>query len=112
MPSPIEHKTVQARILAYAQEIGWTLLSRAEAEQRSGFDAEAITSEERVRQASLYFGDLRHAQLRTFNALCQEAEGTGIGQWQRSASSITGNQDFHFPIIVLPSPYDQDHHPS
>jgi hypothetical protein len=24
MPSPGEHKTVQARILAYVQEIGWT----------------------------------------------------------------------------------------
>ena len=24
MPIPGEHKTVQARILAYAQEIGWT----------------------------------------------------------------------------------------
>jgi predicted transcriptional regulator len=29
MPSPTELKTVQARVLAYAQEIGWT---RAEAE--------------------------------------------------------------------------------
>ena len=28
MPTPTEHKTVQARILAYAQEIGWKLVSR------------------------------------------------------------------------------------
>lgn len=31
-----EHKTVQARILAYAQEIGWSLVSREEAEERRG----------------------------------------------------------------------------
>ncbi len=31
MSVPREHKTVQARILAYAQKIGWTCVSRAEA---------------------------------------------------------------------------------
>ena len=34
MPAPIEHKTVQARILAYVQEIGWTYVPRTEAEAR------------------------------------------------------------------------------
>jgi hypothetical protein len=34
MPAPGEHKTVQARILAYAQEIGWTYVPRGEAEER------------------------------------------------------------------------------
>ena len=32
MPAPGEHKTVQVRILAYAKEIGWTYVPRAEAE--------------------------------------------------------------------------------
>ena len=36
MPAPTEHKTVQSRILAYAQEIGWTYVSRDEAERRRG----------------------------------------------------------------------------
>ena len=36
MPVPGEHKTVQARILAYAQEIGWTFVPRAEAAGRRG----------------------------------------------------------------------------
>ena len=36
MPAPGEHKTVQARILAYAQEIGWRCVLRAEAEARRG----------------------------------------------------------------------------
>jgi len=32
-----EHKTVQARILKYAQEIGWTYVPREEAERRRRF---------------------------------------------------------------------------
>ena len=38
---PGEHKTVQARILKYAGEIGWAFVSREEAEQRRGFDPDA-----------------------------------------------------------------------
>jgi hypothetical protein len=34
MPTPTEHKTVQARILAYAEAIGWMFVSREEAEKR------------------------------------------------------------------------------
>lgn len=44
MPAPSEHKTVQARTLADAEEIGWTYLSRDEAERRRGFDFDDITS--------------------------------------------------------------------
>ena len=46
MPAPGEHKTVQARILAYAQEIGWRYVSRAEAEARRGLDPDTATPEE------------------------------------------------------------------
>ena len=38
MANPTEYKTVQARILAYAQEIGWSFVPRDEAERRRGFD--------------------------------------------------------------------------
>jgi len=38
MPAPGEYKTVQARILAYSQEIGWNFVPRDEAERRRGFD--------------------------------------------------------------------------
>ena len=37
MPSPGEYKTVQARILAYAQEVGWTYVPQDQAERRRGF---------------------------------------------------------------------------
>jgi len=38
MPTPGEHRTVQARILAYAEAIGWTFVPRDGAEQRRGFE--------------------------------------------------------------------------
>ena len=44
---PGDHKTVQARILAYAREIGWTYVPRGEAEKRRGFDHSKATSENR-----------------------------------------------------------------
>ena len=37
MANPTEYKTVQARILAYAQEIGLTYFTREEAERRRRF---------------------------------------------------------------------------
>ena len=62
MPSPGEYKTVQSRIIAYAQEIGWAYVPREEAERRRGFDPDGATAEDRARLASLYFDDLLHAQ--------------------------------------------------
>ena len=43
---PSEHKTVQARILAYAEALGWTFVPREEAEQRRGFDRKVSSYEE------------------------------------------------------------------
>ena len=51
MPAPTEHKTVQARILACAQEIGWTHVSREEAERRAREEAERSAREEVERAA-------------------------------------------------------------
>ena len=94
MSRPGEHKTVQARILAYAQEIGWTFVPRAEAERRRGFDPDGATAEERARPALLYFGDLLHAQVRAFNPKYKEAEGALIGEFRRFHADIYGNRDF------------------
>jgi len=62
---PTEHKTVQSRILHYAQEIGWRYVPRDEAEKRRGFtphpsplpQGEREDADE-ARRASRYFGDL------------------------------------------------------
>jgi type I restriction enzyme, R subunit len=102
MPSPGEYKTVQARILAYAQEIGWTFVPRDEAERRRGFGPHpnplpedgARGIAERAQKASLFFGDLLHAQVRAFNPKYKEAEGALVGEFQRFHSDIYGNRDF------------------
>src|ERR1051325_4830893 len=94
MPAPGEYKTVQARILKYAQDIGWTYVPRAEAEARRGFDPDALTPEHRARPASLYFGDLLHAKVREFNPKYKGAEGALVGEFQRLNASIAGNREF------------------
>ncbi len=83
MPTPGEHKTVQARIIAYAQQIGWTYVFRAEAERRRGFDPDGATPADPARTASPYIGDLVHAQVLAFNPKYKEAEGALIGEWAR-----------------------------
>jgi type I restriction enzyme, R subunit len=92
---PGEHKTVQARILAYAQEIGWALVSREEAERRRGIAA-MTNGECRMTNASLFFDDLLDAKVREFNPRYAEAEGALLGQWWRLPSSLAGNRGFPF----------------
>ncbi len=45
MPGPGEYKTVQARILQYAEETGWTYVPCGEAEARKGFDPDRTIPE-------------------------------------------------------------------
>src|SRR5688572_18010731 len=94
MPKPGEHKTVQSRILEYAQEIRWSYVSREEGEKRRGFDPEGASSEESARNASLFFGDLLHSKVLQFNPKYSEAEGALVGDFQRLHSDIYGNRDF------------------
>lgn len=94
MPKPGEHKTVQARILQYAQDIGWTFITRAEAEQRRNFDSSVTQPSERARHASLFFDDLLYQKVRQFNPLYAEALGALVGQLRRIQASIHGNREF------------------
>jgi type I restriction enzyme, R subunit len=91
---PGEHKTVQARILAYAQEIGWTYLPRGEAERRRGFDHSKVTPVEQASGASAYFDDLLEAQVRKFNPKYAEGTGALVGDLRRLHADIAGNRDF------------------
>ena len=93
MSKPGEHKTVQARILAYAREIGWTVVSREEAERRRGFDAE-VPPAERAKNRTLFFDDLLDAKVREFNPRYAEAEGALPGQLRHLHSDIYGNREF------------------
>jgi type I restriction enzyme R subunit len=91
---PSEYKTVQARILAYAQEIGWTYLPRGEAERRRGFDHSRDTPAEQAVAASPYFDDLLDAQVRKLNARYAEGPGALVGDLRQLHADIAGNRDF------------------
>jgi type I restriction enzyme R subunit len=65
MNKPSEQKTVQARIFAYVQEIGWSLVSRDEAEFRRG-----ETKGGQGCPPSLFFEDLLHGQVLKFTPRC------------------------------------------
>lgn len=107
MPTPGEHKTVQARILGYAEAIGWTIVSRAVAEERRGAipapfcrkdgdkNVPAPLSDRNVpAPLSLFFDDLLDAKVREFNSRYAEAKGALPGQFRHLHSDIHGNREF------------------
>jgi len=93
MSAPGEHKTVQARILEYVQSIGWTIVSREEAEKRRGFDPE-VQPADRAKNRSLFFDDLLDAKVREFNSRYAEAEGALLGKFRHLHADIYGNREF------------------
>ena len=93
MPTPGEHKSVQSRILAYAEAIGWTIVTQEQAEQRRNFDPEVPLSD-RAKNRSLFFDDLLDAKVREFNPRFAEAEGALLGQFRHLHNDIYGNREF------------------
>lgn len=93
MPKPGEHKTVQSRILTYAQEIGWTFVPRNQAQARRGF-APKGSAPEACKSASLFFDDLLYQQVTAFNPHYTEAPGTLIKQLSSFKPDIYGNREF------------------
>ena len=93
MLTPSEHKTVQARILAYAQEIGWTFVPREEAERRRGFDPD-VPPADRAKNRTLFFEGLLDAKVREFNPRYAEAEGALPGKFRHLHIDIYGNREF------------------
>ncbi|MCE5309740.1 MAG: HsdR family type I site-specific deoxyribonuclease [Acidobacteriales bacterium] len=91
---PGEQKTVQARILTYAEKIGWSYVPRAEAEKRRGFDHSKDTPAEQAAEASPYFDDLLDAQVKGFNPKYAEGPGALVGELRHLHSDIAGNRDF------------------
>ncbi|MEK0446649.1 MAG: hypothetical protein RLZZ399_1970 [Verrucomicrobiota bacterium] len=107
MPTPGEHKTVQARILAYAQEIGWTFVPREQAERRRGFDP-SIPPAERAKNRSLFFDGLLDAKVREFNPRYGEPGGALLGRFRHFHSDIYGNREFLDHLRNRGKFYDQE----
>jgi len=93
MPTPGEQKTVQSRILKYAEAIGWTFVTRKEAELRRGFDPDVLPKG-RAKGRSLFFDDLLDAKVREFNPRYAEAQGALLGKFRHLHPDIYGNREF------------------
>jgi type I restriction enzyme R subunit len=74
MPTPSEHKTVQARILKYAEEIGWTVVFREEAEARRGFDPQ-VPAKYKAKRVLQFIDDLLEVNMGKITTL----RGAGWG---------------------------------
>jgi type I restriction enzyme R subunit len=94
MLKPGEHKTVQSRIIIYAQEIGWKFVSRHEAESRRGFNNHSGKIQDKAAQASIYFNDILYQKVREFNPKYSEAQGVLIALLSNLPTDIFGNRDF------------------
>lgn len=88
MPTPGEHKTVQSRVLKYAQEIGWTFVPREVAERRRGFDPD-VPPKDRAKDASLL-----DSKIRQFNPRYSDAAGALLGKFRHLHADIFGNREF------------------
>gem|GEM_PF-706945 len=98
---PGEHKTVQSRILAYAQAIGWTFVPREESEQRRGGTPAPLGAKsggsggwKTPAPLSLFFDDLLDAKVRQFNPRYAEAEGALLGTFRHLHTDVYGNREF------------------
>lgn len=93
MPSPSENKTVQSRILQYAQDIGWTFVSRSDAEKRRSFSA-SDDIQDRSRTSSPYFEDTLYSKVKEFNPRYSETKGALVSLFKHLRPDIYGNRDF------------------
>jgi type I restriction enzyme, R subunit len=94
MPKPTEHKSVQSRILQYAQEIGWRFISRYEAEHRRGFDDQAQLPKDRARTASRFFDDLVYEKVKEFNPKFTGSKEELLRMLNLPLPTIQGNKEF------------------
>ena len=94
MAKPNEHKTVQVRILKYANKIGWTINSQGEAESRRGFDTSAASPREKAKNASRFFTETLFAKVKEFNPKFKDSEGDFFRLLDLPLPTIYGNRDF------------------
>jgi len=94
MSKPTEHKSVQARILKYADDIGWTVVSQSEAESRRGFDTSAATPREKAKNASRFFTDTLFEKVKEFNPKFKDSKADLLRLLDLPLPTIQGNRDF------------------
>ena len=94
MAKPTEHKSVQARILKYANEIGWAIVSQGEAESRRGFDTTAASPREKAKNASRFFTEILFEKVKQFNPKFKDRKEDLLRLLDLPLPTIHGNRDF------------------
>ncbi len=93
MTKPTEHKTVQNKILKYAKEIGWDVVSRSQAEALRGFTEDG-SIRSRAKNASLSFDNLLFQKVKEFNSNYVQSQQELVSQLSLLPPNIFGNQEF------------------
>jgi len=88
-----EHKTVQQRILEYADNIGWKIIPQSNAEKLRHFDISASLPQERIKSSSLFLKDIIIQKLTEFNPKLINPSDI-ISQLSLLRFDIQGNKDF------------------
>lgn len=94
MSKPTEHKSVQARILKYANDIGWLVVSQSEAESRRGFDTSAASPREKAKNASRFFTETLFEKVKQFNPKFKDSKEDLLRLLDLPLPTIQGNRDF------------------
>ncbi|MBX2968217.1 MAG: HsdR family type I site-specific deoxyribonuclease [Cyclobacteriaceae bacterium] len=94
MAKPTEHKSVQARILKYAEEIGWSIVTQQESERRRGFETSGASPRERAKNASRYFDGLLFEKVNQFNKKYKDSSEELVRLLDLPLATIQGNRTF------------------
>lgn len=94
MPSPGEHKTVQARILRYASDIGWDVVTQADSERLRGFDPSIPSPADRAYRASLFLREVFAKKMSEFNPGYDDTPDALLGIFRNLPATEEGNFEF------------------
>ncbi len=89
-----EHSTVQKRILEYANQIGWQLLTQSEAEKLRHFDTSATLPSERTKSSYPFLKDILIRKVIEFNPKYSEKDNDLFSKLKNLRIDIQGNKDF------------------
>jgi type I restriction enzyme R subunit len=94
VPSPGEHKTVQARILRYASDIGWDVVTQADSERLRGFDPSIPSPADRAYRASLFLREVFAKKMSEFNPGYDDTPDALLGIFRNLPATEEGNFEF------------------
>src|SRR3989338_7080427 len=89
-----ERIAVQKPILKYANDIGWDIVSRPDAEAMRGFSPSSTDVRERARNAAFFFNDILYQKAKEFNPKLEDTKEELVRKLTILQGSIQGNKDF------------------